>query len=89
MKQIDNLLECTRAMHIALESHDMALLDASCQSTMAAIGEVEAIGFANLPVEDHDKLREVMILNEENHEMAKQGATEMAALLDAVRLNHR
>jgi hypothetical protein len=89
MKQIDNLLECTRAMHSALEKHDMALLDASCQSTMAAIGEVEAIGFANLPVEDHDKLREVMILNEENYQMAQEGSRRVSALLEAVRLNHR
>jgi hypothetical protein len=90
MKQIDNLLECTKAMHVALEKHDMALLDESCEMTMQAIKEVEAIGgMSKIPPSDRIKLREITSLSEENYELAQKKCNEVAALLEAVRLNHR
>jgi hypothetical protein len=87
MKQIDNLLECTKALHTALVHKTQ--LASSCQALMASIKEVEAIGGFNLLAEDRSKLMEILILSEENRQLALSQTSEIAGLLEAVKLNHR
>lgn len=89
MKEIDNLLTVTKRMHSALEAKKPEMIDTACVDLIAAIRELEAQGVNKITSSDRPAIREILSISEENERLAKEGATEVAALLTGIKFNHR
>jgi Ethanolamine utilization protein EutJ (predicted chaperonin) len=85
---LDNLAKMTRKMHDAIEAKSTTDMDRIGVDLVKAVLDVEARPMPSDP-ESRQKVRDILVLTEENLELAKAHQLGIAGLLEKVRLNHR